>query len=208
MSSEARAMPRFAEIPKGRMIIWLLVAGELVIFGGAIAGYLWNFLRHPEWEALAGQALFWAGAVNTVVLLVSSVCIVKAHEAAVKRDLKKVQLFMLATIVLGLLFIVFKSIEWIPKIKAHIVLGQVSEGAKIVKGLLGFGSTFWDYYYFMTGLHAVHVLLGMVSIFIVMLSVRKGKNLHRVEMAGIYWHFVDLIWIFLFPLFYVSNVKF
>jgi len=206
MSSEAHAMPRFAEMPKGRMIIWLLVAGELVIFGGGVAAYLLNFIRHPEWEVMAGQALFWAGAVNTVVLLVSSVCVVKAHEAAVKKDLKKVQLFMIVTIVLGLLFIVFKAIEWSGKIPSGLVLGQIAESSHIIKSSLGVGFTFWDYYYFLTGLHAVHVLLGMVAILIVMLNVRKGKNLHRVEMVGIYWHFVDLIWIFLFPLFYVTNL--
>ncbi|HXB13407.1 MAG TPA: cytochrome c oxidase subunit 3, partial [Bacteroidia bacterium] len=66
-------------------------------------------------------------------------------------------------------------------------------------------SLFWSYYYIMTGLHSLHVIAGMVVMIIIMVQIKKGKNLHRVELAGMYWHMVDLIWIFLFPLLYIAK---
>jgi heme/copper-type cytochrome/quinol oxidase subunit 3 len=71
--------------------------------------------------------------------------------------------------------------------------------------ILGNGLNFFTFYYFLTGLHAVHVIIGGTALVIIMLSVGKGKNLHRVEMGGLYWHFVDIVWIFLFPMFYIGK---
>jgi heme/copper-type cytochrome/quinol oxidase subunit 3 len=64
---------------------------------------------------------------------------------------------------------------------------------------------FWSYYFLMTGLHALHVIAGMIAMIIVSFGVKKGENLHRVEMVGLYWHFVDIVWIFLFPLLYIAK---
>ncbi len=203
MSSEARTMT-FSEVPKGRLIIWLVVAGEMVIFGGGIVAYLLYRLNHlAVYDALASLTNTWLGALNTVVLLTSSFFIVKAHDYAAKKELKKMRNAMFVTIALGGVFLVVKTVEWVPKIKAGLGLNDGSVfwgGASTAPG-----HTFWLSYFFLTGMHGAHVILGMITIFIVWLSVRKGENLHRVEMAGIYWHFVDLVWIFLFPLFYLSR---
>ncbi len=203
MSSEARTMT-FSEVPKGRLIIWLVVAGEMVIFGGGIIAYLLYRLNHlAVYDYFASYTSTWMGALNTVVLLTSSFFIVKAHDYAAKKELTKMRNAMFATIALGGVFLVVKSIEWIPKISHGIGLNDFSAFSGDLS--MGPGASFWYFYYFLTGMHGVHVILGMITIFIVWLSVRKGQNLHRVEMIGVYWHFVDLVWIFLFPLFYLSR---
>lgn len=188
-------------IPQGRMAMWLLIAGELMIFGGLIACYLLYRLRFPEWGDQAAHTSTFFGALNTVVLLSSSYTIVKAHEAAIKKDLQKITLWMSVSILGGLLFLVNKSIEYTTEISHGFTFSspQLQESGDSI------GSLFWSFYYIMTGLHGLHVLIGMIIMFVIMLQARKGKNLHRVELAGMYWHMVDLIWIFLFPLLYIAK---
>ena len=188
-------------IPQGRLAMWLLIAGELMIFGGLIACYLLYRLRFPEWGEQAAHTSTFFGALNTVVLLSSSYTIVKAHEAAVKKDLGKITMWMSVSILGGLLFLVNKSIEYTTEISHGFTFSspQLQESGDNI------GSLFWSFYYIMTGLHGLHVLIGMVVMFVIMLQARKGKNLHRVELAGMYWHMVDLIWIFLFPLLYIAK---
>lgn len=188
-------------VPQGRLGMWILIAGELVIFGGLVSCYLLYRLRYPEWGEQAAHTSTFFGALNTVVLLSSSFTIVKAHEAAVKRNIQKITLWMSFTILGGLLFLVNKSIEYTNEIGHGFTLSspQLQEKGDYI------GSLFWSFYYIMTGLHATHVLIGMIVMTVVLIQARKGKNLHRVELAGIYWHMVDLIWIFLFPLLYIAK---
>ncbi|MCP4456890.1 MAG: cytochrome c oxidase subunit 3 family protein, partial [Cytophagales bacterium] len=87
---------------------------------------------------------------------------------------------------------------------------EMSHGLTMTSPLLveqgdGIGSLFWSFYYIMTGLHGVHVLAGMVAMLAVMFAASKGKNVHRIELVGMYWHMVDIIWIFLFPLLYIAK---
>jgi heme/copper-type cytochrome/quinol oxidase subunit 3 len=201
-------------VPKARLAIWLLVAGELIIFGGVIVCYVLARLEYPEFgsEHAAGFTNKWLGAVNTMILLASSFTIVKAHEAAVHKDLGKVRMFMLLTVAGALVFMVIKlGFEWphdfheghtiaSTKIVGNSNAWSVPIGSAEMKH-----SLFWSYYFFMTGFHGLHVVLGALAIFIVMLSASKGENLHRVEIVGIYWHMVDLLWIFLFPMFYLAQ---
>lgn len=188
-------------IPQGRLGIWILIAGELMIFGGLIACYLLYRLRFPEWGEQAAHTSTFFGALNTVVLLSSSFTIVKAHEAAIKKDLGKITLWMSASILGGLFFLINKAIEYTSEI-SH---GFTFSSPHLQESGNHIGSLFWSFYYIMTGLHGVHVLVGMVVMFVVMMQARKGNNLHRVELAGMYWHMVDLIWIFLFPLLYIAK---
>lgn len=200
MSSEVTYKPEWEQVPQGRLALWILIAGELMIFGGLVMGYLLSRVRFPEWgEQAAHTSTMW-GAVNTVVLLTSSYFAVKAHDAAIKKDLKKVTTFMLSTIACGFMFLGVKSIEYTTEIHHGFTLPgtQVAATDPI-------GSTFWNYYYLMTGLHGVHVIVGMIILFVVWLKARKGINLQRVEAAGLYWHMVDLVWIFLFPLLYIAK---
>ena len=189
------------KVPEGRLGVWILIAGELVIFGGLIASYLEYRLRYPQWSEMAAHTSTLIGAINTVVLLCSSYTIVKAHEAAQRRDIAKVLTWMTCTITGGLIFLVDKSIEYYHEINE----GFTFTSPHLQQSGDHVASLFWSFYYIMTGLHGTHVLVGMIVMFIIMMQVRKGKNLHRVELAGMYWHMVDLIWIFLFPLLYIAK---
>ncbi len=189
------------EVPQGRLGVWILIAGELVIFGGMIACYLLYRIRFPEWGEQAAHTSTPLGALNTLVLLTSSYTVVRAHGAALSKDLAKIRMWMTSTIVLGLVFLVVKGIEY----STEISHGYTLPGTEMVAAGQGIGATFWSFYYLMTGLHGLHVVAGMVIMFIVMMGTRKGENLHRVELAGLYWHMVDLIWIFLFPLLYIAQ---
>lgn len=204
MSSHAKAVG-FSEVPKGRLIIWLVVAGELVIFGGGVVAFLLFRVKNPEiFDSLASLTSTPMGALNTFLLLTSSFLVVLGHHYGVEKNIKKMTMALIGTCVLGTGFLVVKSLEWIPKISHGIVFG-ISD-PKVIELHAGIGTTFWSYYYFLTGMHAVHVILGMLAILIVLYNVSSTKkNFHRIEMVGIYWHFVDLVWIFLFPIFYLSR---
>lgn len=200
MFQKAIAVPVKA-IPQGRLGVWILIAGELVIFGGLIACYLLYRFRFPEWANQAAHTSTFFGALNTLILLFSSYTVVRAHEAANKKDYAKITMWMSTTIFCGLLFLVNKSIEYAKEIGAGFTISS----PKLVQAGDSVGATFWSFYYTMTGLHAAHVVAGMVTLTIIMLQARKGKNLHRVELGGMYWHMVDIIWIILFPLLYIAR---
>lgn len=190
MTSSALPVPEFGRVPKGRIAMWWVIASEVVIFGGLIASYLLYRVRFPAWAADAAHTSTPLGALNTMVLLTSSLTAVLAHDAAMHGDRKKVVRFLGLTIAMGLMFLVVKGFEYTHEIEA---------GFTVTKGL------FWSFYYLMTGLHASHVIAGMVAMGIVSRQAARGEHLHRVEMVGLYWHFVDIVWIFLFPLLYIAK---
>lgn len=189
------------KVPEGRLGMWVLIAGELVIFGGVICCYLLFRIRYPHWGDMAKHTNTFIGALNTVVLLCSSYTVVRAHGAALQKDIPKVTLWLTCSILGGLIFLVNKGIEYTHEISE----GFTMTSPKLLAAGDQVGSLFWSFYYLMTGLHGAHVLAGMTVMFIILLQIRKGENLHRVELAGMYWHMVDLIWIFLFPLLYIAK---
>ena len=177
-------------IPTGRLAMWWVLASEIVIFGGLLASYLMLRLQHPHWATEASHTNTVAGALNTFVLLTSSLFAVLAHQAAEGGDGAKASRYLWMTIAGGAMFMVVKGFEW---------TGEISHGYTI------FRDVFWTYYYTATGLHGSHVLAGMVVMGLVAADAKRGRNLQRVEYVGIYWHFVDAVWIFLFPLFYIAR---
>ena len=179
-----------AGMPTGRLAVWWVVASEIVIFGGLLASYIMHRLAHDAWSAEAAHTNTWVGAFNTLVLLTSSYTAVCAHRAADNNDGPKAAKLLRLTAFGALTFIVVKSFEW---------TFEISHGYTITS------STFWSFYYTAAGLHAVHVIGGAVIMLIVAAAAKKGQALHRVELIGIYWHFVDLVWIFLFPLLYIAK---
>lgn len=201
MSNIERIKPNLKDIPQGRLGMWILILGEFVIFGGLIVTYLLYRFRYPEWAEMAAQTNIVLGATNTFVLLTSSFFVVKAHSAAVKKDTKKMSLFILLTIICAFIFLIVKITEYSQKIH-H---GYTFSGEELVSKGKAVESTYWAFYFLMTGLHALHVIIGALILFIIMMGARKGKNMHRIEIGGLYWHMVDLIWIFLFPLLYIAN---
>ncbi len=177
-------------IPTGRLAIWWLLASEVFIFGGLIACFvLFKLNGTPGFED-ASLTSVTAGAINTFVLLTSSLSVVLAHAAIEKGDREKSFKYIWYTIGFGLVFLIIKTYEY---------TGKIIHGHTITDNL------FWSFYYTMTGLHALHVIGGMVIMALISFDIRKGYNFQRVELIGIYWHFVDLVWIFLFPLFYIAN---
>jgi len=178
------------EVPTGRLGIWWFLASEIVIFGGLICVYLLYRWRHGDWSAEAVNTINAAGAINTAVLLTSSLTMVLAHAAVESRDLKRAVRNLGFTLLGGCIFLVIKTIEY-----TH----------EIHEGFLPSRSLFWSFYYGLTGLHALHVIGGMIAILVVLLAARAGRDVQRIEYVGIYWHFVDLVWIFLFPLLYLAS---
>lgn len=177
-------------IPTGRLAIWWVLASEVVIFGGLIAAYLMHRLGHPEWADAAAHTNTWIGAFNTVVLLTSSFTAVLAHQAAERGDGKKAARLLLFTVGGALTFLVVKGLEW---------ASEISHGYTIT------ANGFWSFYYTAAGLHAAHVIAGAIIMLFVARDAAKNQELHRVELIGIYWHFVDVVWIFLFPLLYIAK---
>lgn len=177
-------------IPTGRLSIWWLMASEIVIFGGVLASYLMHRLGHSEFGDYASHTNVWAGGFNTFVLLTSSLFAVLAHQAAEQGNGKKAARLLWLTIAGGGIFLVVKSCEWTYEITNGYTLQS---------------NAFWHFYYVAAGLHAAHVIAGMIAMGIVARQASRNEELHRVELAGIYWHFVDVVWIFLFPLLYIAK---
>ena len=189
-SAAASGFREATEVPTGRLGMWWFLASEVVIFGGLIVTYLLYRWVHPEWGLHAGATINSAGAFNTLVLLTSSLTVVKAHEAVERGQTQKATRYLGYTLLGGLIFLAVKAFEYYHEIHA---------------GFTPVTNLFWSYYYGMTGLHALHVVGGMVAIFIVMMGLRRGREPQRVEYVGMYWHFVDVVWIFLFPLLYLAS---
>ncbi len=174
----------------GLLAIWWLIASEIVIFGGLLASYLMHRIGHPEWGDYASHTNTWIGAFNTFVLLTSSLTAVLAHAAAEKGEGKKAARFLVFTILGAATFVVVKSFEWTMEIRAGYTISS---------------NMFWSFYYTAAGLHALHVIAGAICMGFVAKDAAKNKELQRVEFVGIYWHFVDAVWIFLFPLLYIAK---
>ncbi len=177
-------------IPTGRLAIWWLLASEIVIFGGLLASYLMHRLGHPEFGDYASHTNTWIGAFNTLVLLSSSLSAVLAHKAADAKDGPGARKYLLLTIVGAVTFLGVKAFEWTTEIQAGFTLTT---------------NPFWSFYYTAAGLHAAHVVAGAIVMAFVAKDAGKGRELQRVEYVGLYWHFVDIVWIFLFPLLYIAK---
>ena len=177
-------------MPTGKLAVWWVLVSEIVVFGGVLVSYIMHRLGHPEWGDQAAHTNLWLGATNTFVLLTSSLSAVLAHQAAEQGNGPKAARLLFCTIGGGALFLIIKSFEW---------TSEITHGFTIQSG------GFWGYYYTAAGIHATHVLAGMLIMWWVAMSALKNRDLHRVENVGIYWHFVDIVWIFLFPLLYIAK---
>jgi heme/copper-type cytochrome/quinol oxidase subunit 3 len=177
-------------MPTGRLAVWWVLVSEIVIFGGVLVSYIMHRLAHPEWADQAAHTNLWLGAFNTLVLLSSSLSAVLAHQAAEQGNGRKAGQLLLATVAGGATFLIVKAFEW---------TSEITHGFTIQSG------GFWSYYYTAAGVHATHVLGGMIIMLFIAADAMKNRGLHRVELVGIYWHFVDIVWIFLFPLLYIAK---
>lgn len=183
--------------------MWLFLFTEILLFGGLFLVYsVYRSMYPPDFHVAAAGLSTVLGTVNTVILLTSSLTMALAITAVQRgRDRASVML-QSATIALGLVFLVNKYFEW----SGHIHEGLYPNAPELLTRSHG-QVLFYGLYYVMTGLHGLHVVAGLVLIAIMLsLTMRKritGSDHGRLENAGLYWHLVDLIWIYLFPLFYL-----
>ena len=183
--------------------IWLFIFTELLFFGGLFVTYAVYRHAHPQAFHLAAQQLdVTVGTINTVILLISSMTIAMATTSIQKKNKRATLILIGITLFLALVFLVNKYFEWGVKFDHGIW-----PGSPLLEEL-GRGDTlFFALDFFMTGLHALHIIIGIVLITVIYVRVQKGKitfdNFQLLENGGLYWHLVDLIWIFLFPLFYL-----
>ncbi len=188
-----------------KMGMWLFLFTELLLFGGLFIVYMVYRSLNPEAFLLASFELdVWMGTFNTVVLLVSSMVIAMSITAIQKGNSKLSIQLLILTVVLAIVFLIVKYFEWSAKIHHGLFPGQA-----VYDSLPPGESLFFFLYFFMTGLHALHIIIGGVIIGFAIYRTKKGlinkDNYSLTENSGLYWHLVDLIWIYLFPLFYLIH---
>jgi cytochrome c oxidase subunit III len=198
--------------------IWLFLVTEIMFFGGMFASYA--IFRWLYFGAFAGGSHILdvrLGATNTVVLLGSSLTMALSVRSAQTGNRRAVVLFLILTMLLGGMFLGVKSIEYHQKFVEHIVPGlDWAPGgdvrARLAPGGLGHAELYFFFYFAMTGLHALHMIVGMGLLSWLALRARKGSFTPHyfapVEVVGLYWHFVDIVWIFLFPLLYLIGGRY
>ncbi|MFP8489141.1 cytochrome c oxidase subunit 3 family protein [Gracilimonas sp. Q87] len=185
--------------------MWVFLVNEILFFGGLFCAYIVYRTWYPELFQMAALELntFW-GAVNTVVLIGSSLTVAMAIRSAQKNQMKGLRINLLITIALAIVFMVIKGFEYAHKFELGIFPGEfyTYEGIDHPQAAI-----FFSIYYMLTGVHALHVIIGIGLIYWIYLRAKKGEFSSEyytpVEITGLYWHLVDLIWIFLFPLLYL-----
>jgi cytochrome c oxidase subunit 3 len=186
-----------------RMGMWLFLFTEMLLFGAMFLLYSVYRVKNPlDFHLAASELDKIMGTLNTFVLLTSSFSVALSIVAIQKGDRKRSIVFLVITIALGLIFLSVKYFEWSVKIQHGIYPGS-AELLKRSRGIV----LFYGLYYVMTGLHGLHVFVGVVLLTIMLFFVIREKinqqDFIKLENAGLYWHLVDIIWIFLFPLFYL-----
>jgi cytochrome c oxidase subunit III len=187
----------------GKLGMWIFLFTELFLFGGLFLVYAVFRAKYSEdFHTAAAELNAFIGTMNTVFLLVSSMTVAMSI-TAIQKNQKKLALFLVAvTILLAALFMLNKYFEW-----SHKFEFKLYPGSPVLKNLHRGELLFFGLYFMMTGLHALHVLIGMIllSINFIKIGAEKVNQNHYLllENSGLYWHLVDLIWIFLFPLLYL-----
>jgi len=219
--------------------MWWFLGTEIMFFGGMFCAYLiyrrWYF---PEFAAASRSLDLKVGTFNTVVLICSSLTVVLAVRAAQLGNRKLQVKMLLLTLVFGLSFLGIKTYEWSNKYKEHHIptfhYNVIGGEGDLVKGhehLLGVDKVqgddvklrereaeiqrhtqvFYSLYFAMTGMHAIHMIIGVGIFGVITWMAHKGQftpEYHTpLEIAGLYWHFVDIVWIYLFPLLYLIDRK-
>ena len=174
--------------------IWLFLASEVMLFGALFSSYVLLRVGATTWPHGYEHLNIPLATVNTVVLITSSVTMVMSWASLAMKDIRKYRVYMGSTVALACVFLVIKGFEY---------------AAKFEHGLYPSGSTFLAIYFTLTGLHGLHILGGIVVMLYFLGPGAKlykknpGQFTNRIEYTGLYWHFVDLVWIFLFPVLYL-----
>jgi cytochrome c oxidase subunit III len=185
--------------------MWVFLVTEVLFFGGLFAAYTVYRSLYPEAFAAASHELdVTLGAINTAVLITSSLTMALAVHAAQIGQRRLLLLFLAATMVLGTAFLGIKSFEYYHKFVEHHVPGAAFQfEAEYARQ----AQIFFSLYFVMTGLHAVHMVIGLGIMAVMVWMSWRGRitpdYFNPIEVSGLYWHFVDIVWIFLFPLLYL-----
>lgn len=213
--------------------MWLFLATEILFFGGMFLGYVVYRTRYPEAFAEGSRHLSVViGTVNTAVLLTSSLTMAFAVRAAQLGRRRSIVGFLLLTILLGSVFLGVKAFEYADKFQHHLVPGPQfrlehpttedatpsrlglrpdrsagSGRSPNLRNAAGHVELFFGFYFAMTGMHALHMVIGVGVLSVIAIQASRGRfspEFHTpVELTGLYWHFVDIVWVFLFPLLYL-----
>ncbi|MFQ5568835.1 MAG: heme-copper oxidase subunit III [Rhodothermales bacterium] len=190
-------------VNNAKMGIWLFLASEVMLFGGLFSAYIFLRIGAPDWPGIVGGEAYERAAdilnvpmatLNTFVLIASSVTMVMSWASLKMNNFGKYRLYMGLTIALAFVFLIVKAFEYGSKFSHHLYPAD---------------SVFLAIYFTLTGLHALHVIGGIVvnTYFLLpgstMWRTDPARFTNRIEIAGLYWHFVDLVWIFLFPTIYL-----
>jgi cytochrome c oxidase subunit 3 len=199
--------------------MWLFLATEVMFFGGLITAYAVYRVMAPREVALAGSNLnVPLGCINTVVLLGSSLTMALAVRASQLRARRDLLLWLALTMALGACFLGIKAIEYTEEYHEKLIPGwnfQVPERQRNQVDRAGLDprrmELFFVLYFFMTGLHAIHLIIGIALVGVMAYLVRRrwfsGGGALQIEVTGLYWHFIDIVWVFLYPLLYLIDVR-
>jgi cytochrome c oxidase subunit III len=185
--------------------MWVFLATEVLFFGGLFACYLVYRNWYPDaFSAASRELVIWAGATNTVVLITSSLTMALAVHAAQTGERRQLRLFLALTMLLGGVFLGIKAFEYYTEWVEHHVPGA---GFQFEAQYLPDAQIFFSLYFAMTGLHALHMIIGLGIMSVMLWWASTGRitteYYNPIEVSGLYWHFVDIVWIFLFPLLYL-----
>jgi cytochrome c oxidase subunit 3 len=187
--------------------MWVFLATELLFFGGLFAAYLVYRIWYPSTFGEASRRLHLVfGATNTVILITSSLTMAMAVHASAIGKRGTLVLFLVLTMVLGGAFLGIKSIEYYHKFTEHLIPGPYFQfdGPDPLHAQI-----FFSLYFALTGLHALHMIIGLGLLTVMLIMALRGRFTPAwdtpVEVSGLYWHFVDIVWIFLFPLLYLID---
>jgi cytochrome c oxidase subunit III len=187
--------------------MWLFLVTEVLFFGGLFLAYMLYRVWYPEaWAEGSAQLNLTLGTVNTVVLIGSSLTMALAVRGAQTGLRKQTVVWLILTMLLGLAFLVIKYFEYAEKFEHHHVPGSNFSFPGPHAGQV---QIYFSLYFLMTGLHATHMLIGFGILSVIAWMAHKGRFSPEwytpAEISGLYWHFVDIVWIFLFPLLYLVD---
>jgi cytochrome c oxidase subunit 3 len=190
--------------------MWVFLSSELLFFGPLLFGYLYLRMHDPAATGMASRHTdMLLGTVNTAVLLTSSFCMALAGHAAQGGGRRRAARLLALTALLGVVFLCIKGYEWHQEFAEHLFVGRGFRPDNATDPATVHGmELFFLLYFAATGLHALHLSIGIGACLWLMLALRhpppRGPGNESVELAGLYWHFVDVVWIVLYPLLYLT----
>jgi cytochrome c oxidase subunit 3 len=185
--------------------MWVFLVTEVLFFGGLFLVYtVYRSLYPMEFAASSRELVVWAGTVNTFVLITSSLTMALAVHAAQLGERRLLMLFLALTMILGTVFLGIKAFEYYTEFVEHHLPGP---GFQFEAEHFRHAQIFFSLYFVMTGIHALHMVIGLGIMSVMLWLAWRGtitkEYCNPIEISGLYWHFVDIVWIFLFPLLYL-----